>query len=176
MRENNDYSADPAPEAIKGAIERFNLREKAIADGRRDVAHEGVEVYYYITLNHLAKAVDDGRPTIVNRVLPNIRTDFVSWSSYDVTKPAAMSVGEKGRKRELDALDYIKKHLPESDVSGKRVFMGEYCFELVNFRSPETQSNYTASVMKWALEWGCPFVLYREIYCNEIDSRTGKHR
>ena len=78
MRENNDYSADPAPEAIKGAIERFNLREKAVADGRRDVAHEGVEVYYYIKLNHLAKAVDDDRPTIVNRVLPNIRTDFVS--------------------------------------------------------------------------------------------------
>ena len=54
--------------------------------------------------------------------------------------------------------------------------MGEYGFELVNFRSPETQSNYTASVMKWALEWGCPFVVYWEIYCNEIDSRTGKHR
>jgi len=176
MREHYDYNADPAPEAIKGAIEWFNLREKAVADARRDVPHEDVEVYYYIELNHVAKAMDDDRPAIVNRVLPHIRTDFVSWSSYDVTKPAAMMRYEDGRKRVHDALDYIEQHLPESDVPGKRVFIGEYGFELVNFRNPETQSNYTASTMKWALEWGCPFVLYWELYCNEIDSKTGKHR
>ena len=176
MREHYDYNADPAPEAIKGAIEWFNLREKAVADARRDVPHEGVEVYYYIELNHVAKAMDDDRPTIVNRVLPHIRTDFVSWSSYDVTKPAAMMSYENGRKRVRDALDYIEKHLPESDVQGKRVFMGEYGFELVNFRNPEVQTNNTASIMKWALEWGCPFVLYWELYCNEIDSITGQHR
>jgi hypothetical protein len=176
MREHYDYSADPAPEAIQGAIEWFNLREKAVADARRDVQYEDVEVYYYIELNHVAKAMDEDRPTIVNRVLPHIRTDYVSWSSYDVTKPAAMMSYEDGRKRVRDALDYIEQHLPESDVPGKRVFIGEYGFELVNFRNPETQNNYTVSIMKWALEWGCPFVLYWELYCNEIDSKTGKHR
>lgn len=176
MREHYDYNADPAPEAIQGAIEWFNLREKAVSDARRDVPHEDVEVYYYIELNHVAKAMDDDRPTIVNRVLPHIRTDYVSWSSYDVTKPAAMMGYEAGRKRVFDALDYIEKHMPESDVPGKRVFMGEYGFEVVNFRNPETQKNYTAAIMKWALEWGCPFVLYWELYCNEIDPKTGKHR
>ncbi|MGB0372443.1 MAG: hypothetical protein ACPGN3_14005, partial [Opitutales bacterium] len=176
MLENYDYSADPSPEAIQGAIEWFNIREKAVADARRDVAHEDLEVYCYIELNHVAKAMDDDRPTIVNRVLPHIRTDFVSWSSYDVTKPAAIMGGEKGRQRVLDALDYIEKHLPESDIPGKRVFLGEYGFELVNFRNPETQRNYTASIMKWCLEWGCPFVLYWELYCNEIEKKTGKHR
>jgi hypothetical protein len=176
MRENYDYNADPAPEAITGAIEWFNLREKAVADARRDTPHEDVEVYYYIELNHVAKAMDDDRPAIVNRVLPHIRTDFVSWSSYDITKPAALMPYEQGRRRVLDALDYIEKHMPPSDVTGKRVFMGEYGFEVVNFRNPETQKNYTAAIMKWALEWGCPFVLYWELYCNEIDSKTGEHR
>lgn len=170
------YDMDPEPEAIAGAIQWFNLREKAVADARRETPHEDVEVYYYIELNHVAKSLDHGKPSIVNRVLPHIRTDYVSWSSYDVTKPAALLGGEKGRQRVLDALDYIESHLPESDLPGKRVFIGEYGFELVNFETPEKQARYTADILKWSLDWGCPFVLYWELYCNEIDAKTGEHR
>jgi hypothetical protein len=90
-----DYDLDPDPEAITGAIQWFNLREKAVADARRDTPHEAVEVFYYIELNHVAKSLDDDKPSIVNRVLPHIRTDYVSWSSYDVTKPAALLGGER---------------------------------------------------------------------------------
>lgn len=170
------YDLDPEPEAIAGAIQWFNLREKAVADARRETPHSEVEVYYYIELNHVAKSLDHDRPSIVNRVLPHIRTDYVSWSSYDVTKPAALLGGEKGRERVLQALDYIESHLPESDVPGKRVFIGEYGFELASFKTPERQRKYTADIMKWCLEWGCPFVLYWELYCNEIDGKTGEHR
>lgn len=176
MRENYNYELDPAPEAIRGAIEWFNLREKAVADARRETPHEGVEVYFYIELNHVRKSLDNDRPTIVNRVLPHIRTDYVSWSSYDITKPA-VSLGEaEGRKRVFEALDYIESKLPDSDISGKRVFIGEYGFELANFESPELQRDYTASIMKWSMEWGCPFVLYWELYCNEIEPDSGEHR
>jgi len=171
-----DYDLDPDPEAITGAIQWFNLREKAVADARRDTPHEAVEVFYYIELNHVAKSLDDDKPSIVNRVLPHIRTDYVSWSSYDVTKPAALLGGEKGRKRVFQALDYIESHLPESEVPGKRVFIGEYGFELLAFKTPEKQRQYTADIMKWSLEWGCPFILYWELYCNEIDAKTGGHR
>jgi hypothetical protein len=170
------YDLDPEPEAIAGAIQWFNLREKAVADARRETPHSEVEVYYYIELNHVAKSLDHDRPSIVNRVLPHIRTDYVSWSSYDVTKPAALLGGEKGRERVLQALDYIESHLPESDVPGKRVFIGEYGFELASFETPELQRKYTADIIKWCLEWGCPFVLYWELYCNEIDGKTGEHR
>jgi len=176
LLENYDYNLDPEPEAIAGAIKWFNLREKAIADARRDTAHHDVEVYYYIELNHVGKSMDDDRPSIVNKVLPYIQTDYVSWSSYDVTKPAALLGGEAGRARVIKALDYIEAHLPESDIPGKRVMIGEYGFELVSFRDRESQSKYTASIMKWALEWGCPFILYWELYCNEIEPSTGEHR
>lgn len=176
LREIYDYNLDPEPESIAGAIQWFLLREKAVADARRDTPHENVEVYFYIELNHVRKSLDDDRPSIVNRVLPHIRTDYVSWSSYDITKPAALLGGEKGRERVFKALDYIESHLPESDVPGKRVFIGEYGFELTSFKNPELQRNYTASIMKWSLEWGCPFVLYWELYCNEIDPATGQHR
>jgi hypothetical protein len=176
QNEKYDYDLDPKPEAIAGAIKWFRLREKAIADARRDTAHEDVEVYYYIELNHVAKSMDHNKPSIVNQVLPHIRTDYVSWSSYDVTKSAALLGGEKGRERVFQALDYIEAHLPDSDVPGKRVLIGEYGFELSSFKDAETQRKYTAAIMKWCLEWGCPFVLYWELYCNEIEPATGKHR
>jgi hypothetical protein len=176
VREVFDYNVDPEPESIAGAIKWFTLREKAISAARRDTPHSDVEVYYYIELNHVAKSLDDDRPSIVNRVLPHIRTDYVSWSSYDVTKPAADLGGEKGRERVFQALDYIEAHLPESDVPGKRVFLGEYGFELSSFETPEKQRDYTASIIKWGLEWGCPFILYWELYCNEIEATTGEHR
>jgi hypothetical protein len=176
LRENYDYNQDPTPEAIQGAIRWFNLREKAVADARRDTPHSDVKVYFYIELNHVRKAMDDDRPAIVNRVLPHIRTDFVSWSSYDITKPAAILGGEAGRARLFRALDYIEAHLPKSDIPGKRVFIGEYGFELVSFKDAEMQRKYTAAIMKWSIEWGCPFVLYWELYCNEVEPATGKSR
>lgn len=176
LLENYDYNLDPTPEAIQGAIQWFNLREKAVADARRDTAHSDVQVYFYIELNHVRKAMEGDRPTIVNRVLPHIRTDYVSWSSYDVTKPAAVLGGEEGRALVVQALNYIEAHLPPSDVRGKRVFIGEYGFELSSFKDADLQRKYTASIMKWALEWGCPFVLYWELYCNEVEPATGKHR
>ncbi|TVP75824.1 MAG: hypothetical protein EA353_13195 [Puniceicoccaceae bacterium] len=175
LLENYDYNLDPTPEAIEGAIKWFNLREKAIADARRDTPHDNVAIFHYVELNHVGKSMDDGRPTIVNKVLPYIRADYVSWSSYDVTKPAARMSEEEGRKRVHKALDFIEAHLPESDVQGKRVFLGEYGFELSSFKGVQVQKRHTVAIMKWALEWGCPFILYWELYCNETEPSTGEH-
>ncbi len=176
LQEVYDYNLDPTPEAIQGAIRWFTLREKAVADARRDTPHADVKVHFYVELNHVRKAMDDGRPTIVNRVLPHIRTDYVSWSSYDVTKPAVALGGDEGRARVFQALDYIEAHLPPSEVKGRRVFIGEYGFELTAYKDADVQRRHTASIMKWALEWGCPFVLYWELYCNEVEPATGKSR
>ncbi len=176
LNEIYDYQLDPTPEAIQGAIQWFNLREKAVADARRNTPHADVAVYFYVELNHVRKAMEADRPTIVNRVLPHIHTDYVSWSSYDVTKPAAVLGGDQGRAMIFRALDYIEARLPKSEVSGKRVFIGEYGFELTSLENAGLQKKYSASIMKWALEWGCPFVLYWELYCNEVDPGTRKHR
>jgi hypothetical protein len=111
LLEKYDYNLDPTPDAIRGAIRWFNLREKAVADARRDTPHTNVKVYFYVELNHVRKAMESDRPALVNRVLPYIRSDFVSWSSYDVTKPAAVLGGEAGRALVFKALDYIGGHL-----------------------------------------------------------------
>lgn len=176
LKEIFNYELDPEPESIEGAISWFKLREKAVSDARRETPHEDVSLYYYIELNHVKKAMEDDRPTIVNEILPHIKTDFVSWSSYDTTVEAAKVGGEEGRQMVLDTLDYIESHLPESDIPGKRVFIGEYGFKLSAVKDVALQQKYTASIIKWGLEWGCPFILYWELYCNEIEEKTGEHR
>jgi hypothetical protein len=176
LNEVYDYSLDPEPSTIEAAKKWFLLREKAVADARRDTPHEDVDVFFYIELNHVRKSLDKGQPTIVNRVLPHIKTDYVSWSSYDITTDAAKLGGEAGRQRVFDALNYIEKHLPPSDTEGKRVFIGEYGFNLLQVDDPKAQRDCAARIMQWSLEWGCAFTLYWELYCNEIDPESGKHR
>ena len=176
LKEEYNYDLDPTPASIKGTIDWFNLRQKAIADAIRNTPHFNVNVYYYIELNHVRKSIEDERPTIVNRVLPYIKTDYVSWSSYDVTTEAAKLGGEEGKKMVMEALDYIERHLPESDIPGKRVFVGEYGFNLEQVENAAEQKECAERIMQWSLEWGCPFVLYWELYCNEIEESTGEHR
>ena len=40
-KETYDYDMDPSPETIQGAIQWFNLRQKAIADAIEQTPHEG---------------------------------------------------------------------------------------------------------------------------------------
>jgi hypothetical protein len=40
-------------------------------------------------------------------------------------------------------------------------------------RTPEEQAASSREFARAALEWGCPFVLYWEMYCNEV--RDGVH-
>jgi len=171
-----DHSVDASPKAIKGAIAWFKLRQQAVADARRDTPHHNVEVYFYVELNLVKKAMESDRPAIVNKVLPHIETDYVSWSSYDTTIKAAKRGGAEGRRMVFDALDYIERHLPDSDIPGKRVMIGEYGYKLEMVKDPKVQKEHTAAVAKWGLEWGCPFILYWELYCNEINPHNGKHR
>jgi hypothetical protein len=171
-----DQATDPTPGTLARMRDWLLLREKAVSDARRDTPHQGVNVFFYVEINHVRKAIKEGRPAIVNRVLPHIKTDFVSYSSYDVTKAAMRTGGEEGKRQFFEALDYIEKHLPPSDMRGKRVMIGEYGVPLESVPDPAIQAKQVAQLMSWALEWGCPFVMYWQLYCNEINPQTHKHR
>lgn len=171
-----DQATDPSSDTLANMRDWLLLREKAVSDARRDTPHRSVNVFFYVEINHVRKAMKEGRPAIVNRVLPHIKTDFVSYSSYDVSKSAMRKGGDAGRSELFEALDYIEKHLPPSDIPGKRVMIGEYGVTLESVRDPAIQAKQVAQLISWALEWGCPFVLYWQLYCNEINPQTHKHR
>jgi hypothetical protein len=73
------------------------------------------------------------------------------------------------------ALSYIESRLPKKPgFTGRRVFIGEYGFPAVSY-SPADQERMSRGVMKAGLEWGCPLILYWEMYNNEVDP-DGKQR
>ena len=163
-----DRKEDPKPEILEGMREWFLLREKAVADARRNTPHQGVNVYFYVEINLVARAMREGRPALVNQVLPHIKTDYVSYSAYDVSNVTTRIGGAEGRAMLFEALDFIEKHLPPSDLPGKRVMIGEYGATYRPSRDAESQRRKAADIMRWGLEWGCPFILYWQLYCNEL--------
>ena len=158
LRNGYDFHDDSnvTPEAVQGMTDWINTRQKAVDDAKRDTPHADVQVYAYLEVN-LVKIALAGRACVTNSVLPKTNVDFVSYSSYDSgtdLKPA---------------LDYIEAKLPaKAGLPGKRVWIGEYGFPAIA-NSPAKQEELSRQVMRTGLEWGCPFVLYWEMFNNEVD-------
>jgi hypothetical protein len=150
------------PLRIQGMIDWLNTRQRAIDDAKKDTPHHDVQVWHYTEVNHVKLAMDENRPALVNKVLPHTHVDFVSYSSYDTMNDPELL------KR---ALTYIESKLPpKPGFKTKRVFVGEFGFPSNRF-SPQEQDQKSRAVLKAALEWGCPFALYWEMYNNELDAQ-----
>lgn len=157
---------DPAPERIAAMARWLKVRQRAVEDARRDTPHRGVEVYHYTEVNLVQKSLQ-GAASLARDVLPQVNVDYVSYSSYDSLKGDTRANLKK-------ALDYIESKMkPKPEIQGKRVFIGEYGFPAIRF-DPRQQDAQSREVMRAALEWGCPFALYWEMYNNEVDPQQGQ--
>ena len=157
---HTDPNYVPTAEEVQNMIAWVNMRQKAVDDARRKIPHRNVEVYYYLEVNRVVDATQ-GKVRLTNAVLPKTNVDYVSYSSYD-------ALGGNISLSLPQALNYIEAQLPhKSGIPGKRVFIGEYGFAGVD-RSPAEQESRSRQVMRAGLTWGCPFVLYWEMFNNEV--------
>lgn len=164
---NPDYV--PTPEEVQNMIVWVNTRQKAVDDARRDTPHSNVNVYYYVEVNRVQDA-REGKIRVTNKVLPKTNPDFVSYSSYD-------SQHGDIEKTYAENLDYIQSQLPPKPAIEqergqgkdkiKRIFIGEYGIPAMG-STPQAQDTLVRHVMRAGLRWGCPFVLYWEMYNNEV--------
>ncbi|GAA5139961.1 hypothetical protein GCM10023213_21630 [Prosthecobacter algae] len=161
------------PEKVQGMISWLNTRQRAVDDAKRETKHEKVQVWHYTEINHPTISLKKDRPSLVNQVLPFVPVDFVSYSAYDVTnEPKAENI--------KTVLDYIESKLtPKPEITGKRVFIGEYGYTVSHngmpHRTPQEQNDLSLITIQAAVEWGCPFILYWELYNNEVEA-GGQHR
>jgi len=145
----------------------LNVRQQAVDAAKRDTPPDGMAVWHYTEVNHMVLAMDQNRPALVNQILPHVPVDFVSYSAYDTTNRT-----EPQKIR--DALDFIEARLaPKPAITGKRVFIDEYGFpallgKTLKPQPPETTNEKSRVVMQTGIQWGCPFVLYWELYNNEV--------
>lgn len=159
--------AHMTPERVQGMIDWLTTRQRAVDDAKRDTPHQDVHVWHYTELNHPTISLREGRPSLVNLVLPHVPVDFVSYSAYDVTNVP--------KPEEIKAvLSYIEsKLLPKPGIPGRRVFIGEYGYSVFHngrpHHPPQEQNRLSRITIQAALEWGCPFILYWELYNNELE-------
>jgi hypothetical protein len=158
---------------LKGMIKWEKVRQQAIDDAKRNTDYTGVEIYNYIEVNLVKVALDQGKTVVANSVVKEVNPDYVSYSAYDGTNPYKT---EADLKENLHAsLDYIESFLqPKKGLKpGRRVWIGEYGTPAI--KSGEDKQNERSKwTIKAGLEWGAPFILYWEMYNNEIQKETGE--
>lgn len=175
LRPDYDRTKPANPKTLEGMIQWAKTRQKAINDAKRDTKHKSVEVYYYIEVNLIKIALDNPTTKVVtNSVVNVVNPDYVSYSSYDATNPHKTE--ESLRLNLKLALDYIESQLsPKKGLpQGKRVWIGEYGSPSIH-HNDEIQNLRSIWTIKSALDWGTPFILYWEMYNNEIKPDTGEH-
>ena len=161
---------DPKQPFPEGAQERFTdwlmVRQRAIDDAKRETPHHDVALWHYTEVNLVEPYLRNGGQCLTNSILPGLDVDFVSYSCYD-------AIQKDIRAGLFEALDHIESKLrPKPGIKGKRVFIGEYGFPTRRY-PPAVQNRKTLEAMLAGIEWGCPFTLYWELYCNEL--REGRH-
>jgi hypothetical protein len=164
---HTDPNYVPTTAEVESMIDWASTRQQAVNDARRDTPHANVHVYYYIEVNRVRDAMN-GKVRVANKVLPRTNPDFVSYSSYDAQNGDI-------EKNFAEALEYLQARLaPKPAISGNRVFIGEYGMPRLG-NSAQAQDMLARRVMRAGLQWGCPFVLYWEMYNNEVTA-DGRQR
>lgn len=174
LRSDYDRTKPANPNTIEGMIKWAKVRQKAIDDAKKKVKHNNVSVYNYIEVNLVAKGLNEPDAKVVtNSIVSVVNPDYVSYSSYDATNP--YKTEDSIRVNLTKALDYIESHLsPKAGLPpGKRVWIGEYGSPSIKYND-EMQKLRSIWTIKTALDWGTPFVLYWEMYNNEIKAETGE--
>lgn len=170
---------DATDSAIRSMIEWYTIRAKAIDDAKRNTDHSNVRVYHYIELNKVTNVLEHGVRRIVDSVLPYIKADFVSVSSYDIQGIGALKgrSEEEFRNRIFQSYDYIESNLPPRDIPGKRVFTGEvgftihhmeHLFNLYGIDAEKKQAKLTLETAVTNLEWGVDFFTIWALHNNEL--------
>lgn len=162
VRAGFDRKEDPTPQAFRGMIRWLNARQAGVDRARREIGEHGVRVFHAAEVNLVRIGMEEGRPTVTDRVLPSTHLDLVSYSAWDT---------QGDPKLFRQALDYIAQHMPDKGLLGNRnVYVGE--FGAPQNEWPQAKAQWVVStVIDTAMDWGCPYIVYWQLYCNEARRR-----
>jgi hypothetical protein len=156
-----------APVRVKNMIDWVSARQKGVDRARKEIRRSKCTVYNAVEVNRVFDGME-GIPTMTTSVLPKVKVDMVSWSSYD-------GVSRDGLQM-YKGIDYIRKHLtPTSYMKGEKViFIGEIGEpenvdnqDFSSITSRETIREFWDVMMGVYLAQNIPYIIYWELFCNE---------
>jgi hypothetical protein len=166
IRSGYNANADPTPKAVKGMIDWLNARQAGVDRARAEVGCDGVSVYHAAEVNRVVSSMREGRSNLVNKVLPHTGLDLVSYSAWDATTEHVKDPNAFG-----EALNFIAANMPDSPGFGNRnVYVGEFGMPENEFSAARIR-RMIPDVVRTALDWGCPYIVYWQLYCNELKDR-----
>lgn len=169
IRGNYDRNINPTSTAINGMIDWLNVRQEGVNRARKEFGTNGVRVYHAAEVNRVVSTMKQGRPNMVDKVLPHTKLDLVSYSAWDAT-------AEYSEDSQIlrEALDFIATNMPDSaDFGDKNVYLGEFGMPENNYPHEKIRKVIPGAV-ETALDWGCPYIVYWQLYCNELKDKEQK--
>jgi len=168
VRGNFKGDQEPSPTALANMVEWLNARQAGVDQARREAEPQGVHVYHAAEVNRVVQSMRSGFPNMVNKVLPHTHLDLISYSSWD---SATSHWSDPKVLRE--ALDFIAANAPDSaDFGNRNVYLGEFGMP-ENGYSLEQIRTAIPNAVRTGLDWGCPYIVYWQLYCNELkDPKT----
>lgn len=176
VRGNYQGDQEPAPAALANMVEWLNARQAGVDQARQEVGREGVHVYHATEVNRVVQSMRTGFPNLVNKVLPHTHVDLVSYSAWDSATEHYADPGPQTHNSAFgsptkvlrDALDFIAANMPDSaDFGNHNVYLGEFGMP-ENVYSLDKVQTAIPNAVRTALDWGCPYIVYWQLYCNEL--------
>ena len=170
VRGHTNAEIDPEPEALERMTNWLNARQRGVTKAREEMNAQDVFVYHAAEINVVVLSMQ-GKPNMVNKVLPHTNLDLVSYSCYDACLKSAEDSKSKLLKH---AVEFIKKQMPDSKAFGNNnVYLGEYGVPENHYTSKQIEDVMTNTV-EVGLEQKCPYIIYWQLYCNELKNPDAK--
>lgn len=158
VRGSFDRTTDPAPEALENLRRWAQARQRGVDRARAEFPGASSRVFHALEVNLVAQGMLENRPCVANRVLPHVELDLISYSAWDSARDP-----ELFRR----ALDYIAEHAQDREPFGpQNVYVGEFGLPENDFPPQEVRKTVCGTI-DTALDWGCPWIVYWQLYCNE---------
>ena len=146
---------------VKNMIDWVAARQKGVDRARSETKSGKCKVYNAVEVNRVFDGME-GIPTLTTSVLPNVKVDMVSWSSYDGKSADGLKM--------YKGIDYIRQHIHPTDYmkGQKLVFIGEVGEpENINKQTRESIRSFWDLMLGVYLAQKIPYIIFWELFCNE---------
>ena len=171
---NFDTSKDISPATVDAMNIWLSARQSGVSRARNDAGNpSGVAVFNAVEMSRVLDYSRRGLTRVVNAVIPVVKPDMVSYSSYEATLggtdpgSAAASINE--------ALNVIKSFAPDPlGLGDKRILISEYgLFE--NERPADEVAWRTSTILQTSQGAGILGAFFWQIFDNECKQADGTY-